>query len=218
MLSFTAEVYFSLLARYNADIWPAQIPAGALALAVLVLAWRGRPASGGIIAAMLGAMWLWTGVIFHWFHFATISFTAPAIAALFAVQGLLLLWRGVARGKPAVASPPGLAGRVGAALATGALVLSPVLAELAGPGWRSAELVGVAPGATALLTVGLFIACDGRAPRYLLVVPLIWSAAAVAAAWFLDSPALMVLPALTACGAMLALASVPERAGRTGAR
>jgi hypothetical protein len=205
MLSFTAEVYFSLLEQYNRAIWPAQIIAYALALGALFLACRPMRHGSRVIAAALAAAWLWTGIVFHWLQFATISFAAPVIAACFVLQGVLLLWTGVLRGRLAFRCRRGVAGAAGLALAAAALFLHPVLARLTGYRWPQADLVGVAPDSTVLFTVGLLLLSDGRTPWYLLAVPLLWSIVAGLTGWFLGGPELLVLPALGVCGLALIL-------------
>src|SRR3546814_1137522 len=86
MLSFTAEVFFSLLGQYNRAIWPAQIFAGLLGLGAVLLA--GRPVAGSdrVVAAILAAAWLWVAIAFHWAYLGNISFVAPVMAACFAAQ------------------------------------------------------------------------------------------------------------------------------------
>jgi len=205
MLSFTGEVYFSLLEHYNRAIWPAQIVAYALALAALVLACRPTRQGGRVVAAVLAVGWLWTGIVFHGLHFAAISFTAPVIAACFVAQGLLLLWTGVLRGGLVFRGRRGVQGWAGLALAAAALVLHPVLGQLAGHPWPQADLVGVAPDSTAVFTVGLLLLLDGRAPLRLLIVPLLWAIAAGLTGWRLDSPALQGLPAISVAGVLLIL-------------
>src|SRR4029453_8389693 len=87
---FTAESYFSLFETYNDTIWPAQIVAYFLALAVGSLPTRRMPAGGRIALAVLAAFWLWNGIVYHLLFFLQINFAALGFAALFTLQALLL--------------------------------------------------------------------------------------------------------------------------------
>jgi hypothetical protein len=204
MLSFTAEVFFSLLGQYNRAIWPAQIPAALLGLAAVLLAGRPGAGSGRAVAAILAAAWLWVAIAFHGAYFATISFTAPVVAACFAAQGLLLLWSGLVRGRLRFGVHRHLVGRVGLGLALFGLVLYPLLGLLA-HGWRQLGLFGLAPCPTAIVTIGLLLLVEGRTPLTLMVVPALWSIAAGLAAWFLAIPEMLVLPAIGVGGLACAL-------------
>ena len=194
MLPFTTEVYFALFEEYNAAVWPAQIVAyglGALALWLCV-----RPRTGGnrIIAGVLAAFWLWTGLAYHVATFDVINVAAPVFGGLFALQALLFVWTGVVRGRLAFRFRPDVFGWAGLGLAAVALVLYPQLAWLAGHGWPEAVLVGVAPSPTTLFTFGLLLAVEPRSPIHLLVIPVLWSLIWGAAAWFLPIPEDLTLP------------------------
>ena len=205
MLSFTAEVFFSLLGQYNGAIWPAQIVAGLLGLGALFLASRPARGSDRVVAAILAAAWLWVAIVFHWTYFAAISFAAPVAAACFAVQAVLLFWRGVLRGGLAFRFRRDLAGWCGLGLGLFALAIHPLLGGLAGRPWPSAEWFGVAPDPTVIYTIGLLLLIDGRRPLGLMAVPLLWALAAGAAAWFLAMPEVLLLPAIALAGLVLML-------------
>ena len=64
--------------------------------AILLLLMRPAPGAGGAIAAILGLMWLWTGLAYHAVHFSAINRAGYGFAALFVVQGLMLAWAGAA--------------------------------------------------------------------------------------------------------------------------
>jgi hypothetical protein len=96
---FTGETYFSLFEAYNDTIWPAQIVAYLLGIAVLVLALRPILASGRIALAVLALFWLWNGLVYHLVFFLQINFAALPFSALFALQGLLLAGAAIRGGR-----------------------------------------------------------------------------------------------------------------------
>jgi hypothetical protein len=96
MLPFTHEAFIAVFRVYNTAIWPAQIVAYLLGGTILLLVLRSTPWAGGAIAAILGLMWLWTGLAYHAVHFSAINRAAYGFAAFFVVQGLMLAWAGAA--------------------------------------------------------------------------------------------------------------------------
>jgi hypothetical protein len=94
MLPFTHEAFIDVFRVYNTAIWPAQVVAYLLGATVLLLLLRPTPRAGRAIAAILGLMWLWTGLAYHALHFSAINRAAYGFAVLFVVQGRC--WRGPA--------------------------------------------------------------------------------------------------------------------------
>lgn len=73
MLPFSSDQFLANLAAYNEAIWPMQPAALAVGgFAVALLFWRPRMADL-LIAIILAAMWVWTGVVNHWLYFAEIN-------------------------------------------------------------------------------------------------------------------------------------------------
>ena len=194
MLPFTADILFSSFEAYNRALWPLPILAFALALAAILLALR--PVRGGdrMIGALLAAAWLWVGLRYHVLHHVAIDFSAPLYGAFFVLQGLLLAWTGVVRGRLAFRYRAGLPGWVGLMLALVATIAWPLADALWGPGWPSVRLVGLAPTPTAVFTLGLLLLIGGRTPLHLAVIPALWTLVAGATAWILAIPQDLLLP------------------------
>lgn len=195
MLPFTADILFSSFEQYNRSVWPLPLLACLLALAAIVLTLRPVYSGDRAVALILAAMWLWTGIHFHFLYFAQFDFAAPAYGAVFAVQGLLLVWTGAVRGSLTFRLRPEVSGVVGLALAFIALAGLPLADWLAGYAWQSVRLVGLAPGPTAVFTLGLLLLAEDRTPIHLAVVPLLWSFAAGATGWILGIAQDLALPA-----------------------
>ena len=188
MLPFTADVLFSSFEAYNRALWPLPILALVLALAAIPLTLRPVRGSDRAIGALLTIAWLWTGVGYHLLHFAAIDFAAPLYGAFFVVQALLLAWTGVVRGRLAFRFRADLSRWIGLMLALAATVAWPLADWLLGPGWSSVRLVGLAPGPTAVFTLGLLLLIDGRTPLHLAAIPVLWTLIAGATAWALSIP------------------------------
>jgi hypothetical protein len=177
---FTAEAYFSLFEAYNRAVWPAQLVAYALGLAVLILALRPVAAGGRIALLVLAGFWLWNGIAYHLLYFLQINFAALGFAALFVLQGVMLAALALRRGR-GFGFRAGLIGWSGLACVLFALVVYPLLAWTAGHGWPRAAVFGVAPAPTTVFTFGVLLMLEGGA-LMLAVIPLLWALAAGTAA------------------------------------
>ena len=141
-LLFSPRTYYRLFELYNTAIWPAQIVALGLGLAVPALLRRPSAARGRAIAAILAACWLWVAIAFHAQRYGTINPAAAYFAAGFGLEAALLIWIGILRGRLSFERP---AGRAGFWIFLFALAIEPILGPLFGRGWRQVEIFGVAP-------------------------------------------------------------------------
>jgi hypothetical protein len=178
---FTGETYFSLFEVYNDTIWPAQIVAYLLGIAVLVLALRPIAASGRMALAVLALFWLWNGLVYHLVFFLQINFAALPFGALFALQGLLLAGSAI-RGGRQLRFVPDPTDWVGLVYVLFALLAYPLLAWAAGHGWPRAAMFGVAATPMVIFTFGVLLMLKGRPTVLLGVLPLLWALAAGLAA------------------------------------
>lgn len=187
MLSYTAEVFYAFLEEYNLAIWPAHAVALALAAIAYFLVFSSRQ-SGRIVFGILALFWLWNAIVFFWFQFGEIDFSAPIYAVCFALQTVLLIFAGSRRRGSALSPVRGLKGAIGHVLILFAIAGYPLVMIALGHLWAAAEMVGTAPAPTVIFTLGLFLLTDPRPPWYLPVIPLAAAAALGANAWFLEMP------------------------------
>ncbi|GCL61307.1 DUF6064 family protein [Pseudaquabacterium pictum] len=163
-LMFSPRVYGRLFELVNATWWPLQgllLGAGLAGLLALVRG-RGWRATG----LGLGAAWLLCALVFvHQRYLPILWAVAALLPALVGLGGLLPLlgWRAAA--DPA-STPPGRWARPAAlALGVWAVGLHPLLAPLSGHGWAQAEVLGLAPDATAIATLAWLVALPRPAHR-----------------------------------------------------
>ena len=195
MLSFDAEVLAALFVQMNRALWPVQILSALAVLAVLGLTAKPAPGRTRAIGVVLVAAWLSCAVVFHLRYFSGISFTAPAFAALFFVQAGLLAWSLLLRGQPLLAYRRGPSAWAGLAAISYALVGVPLIALL-GEGLVTARVFALAPGPTAVFTLGLLLLVRGRCPIVLLLLPVTWTLVAGGTAWSLWIVEDLVLPVI----------------------
>jgi len=194
LLHFRPRAYYRLFELYNADIFPAQVLALALGLAILALLRGGDARRGRIVCAILAACWLWVAWAFHFQRLATIHLAGPIFATAFALQGLLLIGIAVARGGLRFAVEAQLARLAGLGLFLFALFVQPLIGPLVGRPWGQAELFALAPDPTVVATLGLLLLERDRLAWMLLPIPLLWCILQGTTLWLLKSPDAFVLP------------------------
>jgi hypothetical protein len=192
-LLFSRETYHRLFELHNEAVWPAQLVAAALGIAVLaLLRWPGV-AQGRAIAAILAACWFWVAWAFHLERYATINWAAVYFAAAFIVQALLLVWVGVLRGRLVFRPGRDRAGQAGLVVSVFALAVQPLVGLLVGRAWPGIEVFAVAPDPTVVATLGLLLTAE-RTPWGLAAIPVLWCAVGGATLWAMESPEAVVMP------------------------
>jgi hypothetical protein len=194
-LLFSPRTYYRLFEIYNAAIWPLQILAAGLGLAIPVTLGRAAAAvRSRVIAVILAASWLWVGIAFHALRYTTINWGAAYFAWLFGLEAALLLLLGVVFARLPFERPCDRAGRAGMAIFLFALLVEPLLGPLLGHGWKGIQLFGVAPDPTAVATLGILLLARGRGRWLLLAVPVIWCALTGATLLAMKAPDFWVPP------------------------
>lgn len=188
MLPFTREQFLSVFADYNTAVWPVQVVAYVLGMAVVAALRRPSPPGHRFVASALAAMWVWTGVAYHGLFFARINPVALAFGALFVVQGVLFVIAGVARRRLAFGNSAGITSALGWVLVAYAAVLYPFLGRLAGHVYPAQPMFGITPCPVTLFTVGVLLLTSAPVPRWLLIIPLAWSLVGGSAAFLLGVP------------------------------
>ncbi len=209
-LLFSPRTYYRLLELYNLAIWPAQLAAAVIGLAIMALLIRESARRDRIIAGLLSACWLWIAWAFHYQRYAQINWLAPWFAAAFALEALLLVVVGAFAGRLVFRRADGKRW-IATSIVAISVVGYPLLAPLTGRPWTTAETFGAAADPTAIATVATLALVRARIRWLLLAVPLLWCAVAAATLWAMNAPEALVVVA----AALVALSpAVPTRRGR----
>lgn len=207
MLPYTAETLFALFDEYNRAIRPLLGLALFLAAGVLMLVIRARNDRTKIVLGILAAG---CAVDRHRLPVHLCfgdKYRPPIYAAAFILQGLLLIWAGVFRGRLVLQFDRGVASWAGIRIAIIAAFILPVIDWLSGVGWTDVRLALLAPGATAGFTLGILITSKGPIPIQLVALPVIWTFIAGVHAWMLDIPHDYLLPVIGIIGLAACLKS-----------
>jgi hypothetical protein len=207
--SFSVHSYYRLFELYNRAIWPAQIVALALGIAILLLLRRAEPWRGRVIAVLFTACWLWVAVVFHAHRYATLTWSARYFAWGFGVEAALLLWTAL-RGR--LIFERRLAGSM---IFLAALVVPPLIGPLLGRSWSQVEIFGVAPDPTAIATLGIVLLIAGRVRWELMVLPLLWCAVSGATLLSMHAPDAAIPIAAAVLGLSMAVSKAVAGRRRT---
>ena len=187
MLPFTRDQFFALFVQYNKDVWPLQIGAYVLGLAMIFLLFVPSRGRNRIIGIGLAAMWGWTGLVYFWDYFASINRAAPVFGTLFVVQAALFLYSGAILGHERYRPSRGAHAWVGWTLVLYALALYPLIGLWAGHALEEAPMFGITPCPVTIFTLGMLLLAR---PMYwwLLAIPVLWSLVGGSAAFLLGVP------------------------------
>ena len=173
-LPFTIEQFLGVFERYNQAIWPAQLVAYALGVTAVVLAVRPVRYAAPAIAGVLALYWLWAGAVYHLGFFRQVNPAALGFGAFFLLQAMVLLWAGM-RGRLSFRPRGDVYGVTGGLFIVYAMVVYPLLGLAFGHRYPESPVFGVAPCPITIFTFGLLLWTDAPVPRYVPVIPLLWS-------------------------------------------
>jgi hypothetical protein len=174
-LPFTPEQFLAVFVSYNNAIWPIQIAVYLLGGIAVALLFRKTLGSDRAIAGILAAMWLWTGFDYHGVWFSAINKAAAYLfAALFIVQSCCLIYAGIYRHQVRFGTRQGLATWAGAAFAAYAATY-PLIGIATGHPYPAMPMFGVTPCPVTMFTFGMLLLTIAPVPRWLLVIPVVWS-------------------------------------------
>lgn len=205
MLPFTREQFLEAFAAYNDAVWPLQPLAYVLGLIALVSLVQRSELNQRLALAIMGLMWIWTGVAYHWIFFSEINAAAVLFGLLFVVEGAVL--GGLAFRHAASFSfrwRPDLAGWAAAALLLYALIVYPLIDLLLG-NWPRMPWFGISPCPVTLFTLGFLLLAHPRPPFWLWAIPIGWSLIGGTASFLLGIPQDWVLLASGPAAALIAL-------------
>jgi hypothetical protein len=137
--------------------------------------------TGVVVLSLLGAMWVWMGMVYQWLFFAPINPAAYAFGGLFVVQGLLLSYLAY-KSTHTFAFRADARGIAGLTLAVFALLVYPAIGFFSGHRYPSAPTFGL-PCPTTIFTFGMLLMATTRLSWYVLVVPVLWSVVGFNASW-----------------------------------
>lgn len=173
-ISLTLDQMLSVFEAYNTATLPLQVIACVVIIIAVILTIRPLRSSGKIIPAILSVIWLWTGIVFCIIYWAKIFTPSYAYAALFIIQGIIFLIC-IFRPKLSFRFKPDIYSLLGILFIIYAMVGYPVIGYFLGHVYPGSVSLILAPCPTVVLTFGFLLLTDKKFPRYILIIPLLWS-------------------------------------------
>lgn len=207
-IPFVDEVYFRLFERHFEKWWPGHLLMLAHGVAVLVIAWLGKPRA---LAVALAAPLAFCAVTFHFQLYAELTPVGKYFGWAFLIQAVLVLLWGFTS-KPSGKFRPTMPAITGAALAVFGLAIYPFLALGAERKLSGAEYLGMSPDPTICFLLGILL-MSARPVWFLLLFPILilWAAATAGTLDALEAPMAMTLPAIAAIALFAAVRKAVSR-------
>lgn len=200
MLPFTHEQFLAVFAEYNEAVWPVQLLAYVVAAGMCIAIGSRWAVAPVITACGLAAMWLWTGISYHWLFFARVNAAAGVFGAAFVAQGILFAVAAIRCELKLFPTRQHVRALVGWSLIAYSAFVYPAIGAFVGVRFPAAPVFGVTPCPLTIFSFGVLLLV--RSPWWLFPVPMVWSVIGTSAAWQLAMPQDWALP----LGAIAALA------------
>ncbi|MBN2079670.1 MAG: hypothetical protein JW838_11940 [Spirochaetes bacterium] len=173
-IPFTTEQFIQVIVDYNTSVWPAQIVLNLLAMSALFFIFTKRPCSERVISAILAFLWIWMGAMYHLVFFTSINKLAYGFGTFFILQGILFVFSGSIRSTLSFSFQRNAFTYIGLAFIIFALILYPIIGYYMGHPYPKQPTFGL-PCPTTIFTFGLLLLTDKIVPKYILIIPFVWS-------------------------------------------
>ena len=180
-LPFSVEQFLQIFENYNLAVWPLQIMLNILALFAIGIVIRKQKFADKTISGILSFFWLWIGIVYHLLYFSAINKAAYGFGMLFIIQGVIFFISGVLQSKLSFSCQTNKYGMIGSLFLLYALIIYPIVGYRLGHQYPRSPTFGL-PCPTTIFTFGLLLWTNKSIPKYILVIPLIWSVVGFGAA------------------------------------
>jgi hypothetical protein len=178
-MDFQLEPFLQIIKDYNIDIWPMQIFAYVIGIIAIILSFKTGKHSSKLISAVTAFYWLWTGIVFSLFYWNSNYAPASIFGWIFTVEGILFVYAGVLRSDIIIKYASGYMGVTGIILVLYAMIGYPVLGYFLGHTYPDSFPFGLVPCPVNIFTIGILMLTSNSFPRYLLVIPFLWTIAGI---------------------------------------
>jgi len=178
-LSLNIGRFLAMLAEYNLAIWPMQVVAYIMGIVAIILALKKTTYSSKIIAGILAFFWLWTAILFNYAYFSQIYEPANIFAVAFLIQGILFIVFGLFGQKITFSYRPNVYSTMGIVFILFSMIGYPLWGYLIGHIYPRILSFGLTACPLVVFTFGMLLLTDKKMPKYLLIIPIIWTLSSV---------------------------------------
>ncbi len=175
------NLFFERMAEYNNTIWPTQIITYCIGIFLtisIICNWKSTSTYFGLI---LSSLWIWCGIVEFMIFFGSVSTQYYFWGSLWIIQAILFLLFSFKQNKIKILFDNNINGYLGISFIAYALIIYPLLGYIAGHGYPSGPIFGVAPCPVCIFTFGALLMIKIKIPYYLLIIPFIWGLLGIAA-------------------------------------
>ena len=173
-ISLTLEQMLSVFEAYNTATWIIQIVACLLGITAVFLTVKTSAYSSRIITAILSLIWLWTGIVFCIMYWAPGFTPSYGYAALYIIQGIIF-FTGILKPKLSFRFTADIYSFLGILFIVYSMVGYTLVGYFLGHIYPQSVSIILAPCPTVVFTFGILLLTDKKVPKYILIIPLLWS-------------------------------------------
>jgi hypothetical protein len=173
-MPFTQQQFLEVFAQYNTTVFPVQIILFLLAVSCVFIAAKNYDFKNRFIGIILSFLWLWTGIVYHLIFFSKINKGAYLFALLYVIQSVLFFKYSVINKSLRFKIQKNIYSFLGLILITYGLIIYPVLNFVFGHVYPASPTFGL-PCPTTIFTLGILLCTNKSFPKFLLVIPVVWS-------------------------------------------
>jgi hypothetical protein len=166
-------------------VWPFQLVLNILAVVMIFLSFNKMIATDKINSSILAFFWIWMGLAYHLIHFTSINNAAYIFGTVFILQGVLFIYSGILKNDISFNFTLNAFSFTGSVFILYALLLYPILGYIFGHAYPKLPTFGL-PCPTTIFTFGILFFTDKKIPKYLLIIPVLWSIIGFSAAYNLS--------------------------------
>ena len=181
-MPFTHDEFFEIFQKYNNSIYPIQL---LLVLACLICAvWllsNNRKRTQAVFL-FIAFVWLWTGIVYHILFFSQINKTAYVFGVLFIIQALFFLQLAFNKSQIVKEKLTKYNYMAGTSLILYGLLIYPAICYFSYNNLAYIITFGL-PCPTTIATFGMLFLAPIKVPKYMIVIPALWSIMGFSAAF-----------------------------------
>jgi hypothetical protein len=173
-ISLNLEKMLSVFEAYNNATWPVQVIACLLGITAVILTIKTLKNSSRIISAILSFIWLWTGIVFCIVYWAPGYTPSYAYSVLYIIQGIIFITC-IFRPKLSFRFKSDIYSFIGILFIVYSIVGYFLVGYFMGHIFPRSLSFILAPCPTVVFTFGMLLLTDKKVPKYVLLIPLLWS-------------------------------------------
>lgn len=181
-IPFTTELFFNVIENYNLSVFPAQIFISILALASVFLIHSKSRWKNKLIGGYLALLWIWIGIVYHLIFFTSINQAAYLFGAFFILQGVLFLFETIGRENLQFEFKRETSNVFAYFFIIFGIIIYPILLYFLEGSLNKTITLGL-PCPSTILTFGFLMLTSKKFPKYLLIIPLLWTFVGTSAAF-----------------------------------